>query len=395
MLSANVVETKTGKPFAALKPWTVLTSGGVRVGVFGLTTPTTVQIEWPRTLDGIAFTDPYEAARQAVRFLRSEAHVDAVIALSHLGFSDDKKLAAEVSGIDVIIGGHSHTTLAEQVWINGILIAQTGAYGRALGRIDLVIQPRSGPEPGKVLSVNGKDGRWWGENGTPAPLAKKFPAAPLLKPDLDTPEDALVLAAYRPWSDKLAPTLDETLTTAVEALPGTFVTTQETAVGNLFADAIRAFAKTDIALMAGSQIAPEGIRAGPVTVRSLYGTLGSYTRQHIVVARVPGELIAQVLTAARSAAHPAHYPVHLSGITVGLDGNVLAGGQPLEKAGTYTIASAAHVIQDYFYQKPGVVIVSDAVDAPTVRDTVISFLRGHAPLRNELPSPRRWLPGDA
>jgi 2',3'-cyclic-nucleotide 2'-phosphodiesterase (5'-nucleotidase family) len=390
MLSANVVDKTTGEPFGGLKPWIVLTRGGARIGIFGLTTPTTVQIEWPRTLEKVTFTNPYEAARKAVQDLRNEAHVDAVIALSHLGFADDKTLAAEVSGIDIIIGGHSHTTIAEQVWINDVLIAQTGAYGRALGRIDLTVQPARGSHPGKVIAINGKNGEWWGENGVTAPLAKTYPTAPLLKSTLETPEDAITLRAYRPWSDKLAPTLNETLTTALEPLPGIGVTTQETALGNLFADAIRAHAKTDIAFMAGSQIAPAGIPAGPLTVRDLYTVLGSYTRQHIVIARVPGALIAEVLNAARSGVNTGRYPVHLSGITVDASRGIRIGGKPLDKKGVYTVASGAHVIQDYFYQKPGVVIVSDAVDAPTVRDAAIVFLRGHAPLQNELSSPLRW-----
>ncbi|MBC8136695.1 MAG: metallophosphatase, partial [Fibrella sp.] len=127
LLSANVVEEKSGEPWGGLKPWTVLTSGGVRVGVFGLTTPTTVQIEWPRTLEGIVFADPLAAARKAITQLRDDAKVDCVIALSHLGYEDDKKLAAAVTGMDIIIGGHSHTMLDQQIWVNGVLIAQTGA----------------------------------------------------------------------------------------------------------------------------------------------------------------------------------------------------------------------------------------------------------------------------
>ncbi|MES2459711.1 MAG: bifunctional UDP-sugar hydrolase/5'-nucleotidase [Armatimonadota bacterium] len=390
MLSANVVETKTGKPFADLKPWIVVTRGGARIGVFGLTTPTTVQIEWPRTLEGIAFTDPYVAARKAVTALRTESRVDAVIALSHLGYVDDQKLAAEVDGIDIIIGGHSHTTLAEQVWVNDVLIAQTGAYGRALGRIDLTLQPARGGEPGKIIAINGNNGHWWGTNGVPSPLAKAFPTAPLLKPTPETPEDAASLRAYKPWSDKLAPTLNETLTTALEPLPSIDATTQETALGNLFADAIRAQAKTDIAFMAGSQIAPTGLPAGPVTVRDLYSVLGSYTRQHIVVARVPGQLLATVLQTARSGDNAGRYPVHLSGMVVETKGDIRIGDKPLDKEQHYTIASGAHVIQDYFYQKPGVEILSDAVDAPTVRDAAIVYLRCHTPLRNELPNPLRW-----
>ncbi|MBC8136020.1 MAG: bifunctional metallophosphatase/5'-nucleotidase [Fibrella sp.] len=392
MLSANVVEEKTGNPFGGLKPWTVLTSGGVRVGVFGLTTPTTVQIEWPRTLEGIVFADPFAAAQKAITELRTDAKVDCVIALSHLGFEDDKKLAATVTGMDLIIGGHSHTMLDEPVWVNGVLIAQTGAHGRALGRIDLMVRKAQGTEPGSIFSVNGKDGKWWGSDGVLAPTNLPYPEKPLLKPVEGTESDPTALAAYLPWSNKLRPTLEETLTTAAEPLPALRVSTQETALGNLFADAIRVRMKTEIALMSSGQIALVGLPAGKVTTGDLYRVLGSYTRQHLVVARIPGAAIERVLTTVRSGENIARYPVHLSGVTVGSDGTVRVGAEPIAADRVYTIASAAHVIQDYFYAKPDVEIVSDAVDAPTVRDAAIAHLRGHAALTNELPSPPRWLP---
>lgn len=392
-LSANVVEETSGQSWGGLKPWTVLTRGGVRVGVFGLTTPTTVQIEWPRTLEGIVFAEPFAAAQKAIRELREDARVDVVIALSHLGYEDDRKLAASVTGMDMILGAHSHTLLDEQVWVNGVLIAQTGAYGKTLGRIDLLVQKARGTEPGKVLNINGKNGKWWGTNDVPAPLlSKTYPQGPLLKPDEATPEEAKSLGAYRPWSDKLRPTLEEALTTAAEPLPAYNATTQETALGNLLADAIRAQTKTDIAFMSSGQIAVAGLPAGKVTVGDLYQVLGSYTRQHLIVARVPGALIKKVLTTVRSGENVARYPIHLSGVTVGADNTVRVGAALIDKARIYTVSSAAHVIQDYFYTKPDVEIVSDAVDAPVVRDAAIAYLRGHAPLTNTLPNPARWLP---
>ncbi|MBC7805738.1 MAG: 5'-nucleotidase C-terminal domain-containing protein, partial [Akkermansiaceae bacterium] len=313
--------------------------------------------------------------------------------LSHLGYEDDKKLAAAVTGMDIIIGGHSHTMLDQQIWVNGVLIAQTGAHGRALGRIDLLVRKARGAEPGKVLSINGQDGKWWGAEDVPIPLpGKTYPRGPLIKPTETTAEEATSLAAYRPWSDKLRPTLDETLTVAAEPLPAVRVAAQETALGNLFADAIRAAMRTEIALMSSGQIAPAGLPAGKVTTGDLYRVLGSYTRQHLVVARVPGAEIERVLSTVRSGENASRYPVHLSGVTVGGDGGVRVGDAMLAEDRIYTVASAAHVIQDYFLGKPGVEIVSDAVDAPTVRDAAIAHLRGHAVLTNDLPSPVRWLP---
>ncbi len=72
--------------------------------------------------------------------LRNQAGVDLVIALSHLGIDEDTALAAETTGIDVIIGGHSHSeVLAHRV--NESIIVQAGDYGRKLGKLTLTIAP--------------------------------------------------------------------------------------------------------------------------------------------------------------------------------------------------------------------------------------------------------------
>ena len=399
VLSANVRDAKTGKPWNKLKPTLILEKGGVRVGVFGVTTLETVSFEWPRTLDGVVFTDPYEAAREAVADLQ-KAGVDVIVALSHLGYVPDKKLAQTVPGIDLIIGGHSHTTLDKQVWENNVLIAQTGAYGKALGRIDLLIQPKRSDVSGKVLAINGKNDTWWGHNGASNPIPNagtaSLPDAPLWLPEPATPENKTALAAYRPWREKIRPALDEVLTTTAAPLPGAS-TTGETVLGNLLADAIRAHTKTDIAFMANSQINASGLPAGPITGQSLYRVLGSYTRQHLVVARVPGDVIASVVAALSHGSAGKPLPIHVSGLTVGESGAVQVGGAPLVPTQIYTVGAAAHVVQDYFLNKPGVVIVSDEVSAPAVRDAAIAYLRGHAPLNNRLPAngPRWTLPAPA
>ena len=397
VLSANVVDRATGKPWDQLKPWIVLERGGVRIGVFGITTLETLQFEWPRTLDGIVFTDPYVAAQNAVAALRKEANVDLVIALSHLGYEPDKKLAHAVPDIDLIIGGHSHTTLAKQVWENEVLIAQTGAYGKALGQIDLIVQTGDGAKPGKVLAINGKEGKWWGHEEVVKPTAAPnapYPSGPLFLATEAMGEESHALAAYKPWHDKLAPTLQETLTTATETLPGANTTDHgESVLGNLFADAIRAQTKSEIAFMAASQMNAAGLTAGPVTVNDLYRVLGSYTRQHLVTARVPGELLGQVLASltAKAVGTTGQRPVYLSGMTVAKDGTVLVGGSPLVPSRMYTVASAAHVIQDYFYQKPGVTVLFDDAEGPTVRDAAIHYLRGHAPLSRSASDKPRWV----
>jgi hypothetical protein len=91
--------------------------------------------------------------------------------------------------------------------------------------------------------------------------------------------------------------------------------------------------------------------------------------------------------------------VHVSGLTV--DGaSVRAAGKPLDDGRVYTVAAAAHVVQDHLLGRAGVEILSDAATDATVRDMVIAHLRGRSPLRNaveprikasRLPSPD---PGD-
>jgi 2',3'-cyclic-nucleotide 2'-phosphodiesterase (5'-nucleotidase family) len=384
MLSANVADERTGKPWGGLKPYVMVERGGARIGVFGVTTPTTVGIEWPRTLSGIRFTDPHEAARRMGAHLRGTERADVVIALSHLGYLPDRSLAGAVPGIDLILGGHSHTTLAEQVWVNGALIVQTGCYGNALSRVDLVVRKATGSsEPGRVVQINGCGGHWWGKEGVSAPLGRKYPTGPLLLPT-DT-EDAAIVAAYRPFFTATAVSLNEVLTTAAESLPAKDAIRRETAIGNLLADAARAQAKTDVAFASSALIDPKGLAAGPVRVDDLYRLLGSYTRQHLVTVRVPGALLAETLT--HLTGDPAKLPVHLSGAAVTGSG-VQVGDTPLRTDQTYSVAAAAHVIQDFLYGKPNVTVVQDDVLAPTIRDAAIAYLRGHAPLHDTFSS--RW-----
>ncbi len=107
VVSSNInttnVPTLTGK----IKPSTVVTVDGELVGIVGLTTPDTAYISSP---GGVTFENEVSSAQAAVDALAAQG-VDKVIALTHMGYTEDQALASQVSGIDVIIGGHSHTFL--------------------------------------------------------------------------------------------------------------------------------------------------------------------------------------------------------------------------------------------------------------------------------------------
>jgi 5'-nucleotidase len=98
----------------------------------------------------VTFTGAIETAREMVKVLRETEKVDVVIALSHGGVEkgedgrytdgDDVRLAQAVPGIDVVIGGHSHTELREPIIVNDRTpVVQTGKEGENLGEMVVTV----------------------------------------------------------------------------------------------------------------------------------------------------------------------------------------------------------------------------------------------------------------
>lgn len=135
-LCANARDEK-GALLEGVFPYVVREIQGVRVGFFGLTPPRVAK--YPQ-IAGWTISDPVKTAKRFVPEIRK--HCDVLIALTHIGFDLDKTLAANVAGIDAIVGGDSHTFLykAEEV-VNPegrrVPIVQDGEFGVNLGRFDL------------------------------------------------------------------------------------------------------------------------------------------------------------------------------------------------------------------------------------------------------------------
>lgn len=125
----------------SVKKYTIIEIDGKKIGFFGLLTDIKT-ITVPKSYSEIKYLNAIDIAECMVKELRDVEKCDYVVCLSHLGFDtgtednpDDKMLAEQVSGIDLIIGGHSHTTLKEPVLINGTYIVQTGKKGESLGKV--------------------------------------------------------------------------------------------------------------------------------------------------------------------------------------------------------------------------------------------------------------------
>lgn len=131
-----------------IRRYLVIERGGLRFGIFGLLGKEA--IFYTAGAGAVAFPDAIETAREMVKLLRDEEKVDVVICLSHGGmeqgadgrFTDgeDVRLAKSVPGIDVVIGGHTHTELKEPILVNGRTpVVQTGKYGENLGELVMTL----------------------------------------------------------------------------------------------------------------------------------------------------------------------------------------------------------------------------------------------------------------
>ena len=107
-ISANIDASRLPDLAAAIKPYVVLTRNGQQIGIIGLTATETPLLD-PSGPD-VKFTDPSAAARKAVDELTAQG-VNKIVLLSHLGYERDMQLVKSTSGIDLVIGGHSHTLL--------------------------------------------------------------------------------------------------------------------------------------------------------------------------------------------------------------------------------------------------------------------------------------------
>ncbi|HOQ10225.1 MAG TPA: bifunctional UDP-sugar hydrolase/5'-nucleotidase [Syntrophomonadaceae bacterium] len=123
-----------------VKDYIVIDRKGYKIGIFGIIGKNAVS---NAPMAGVEFIDPVKAAREAVDKLEKQEKVDMIICLSHSGThvdpkkSEDEILAKEVPEIDVIISGHTHTTLNQPIVVGDTYICSAGHYGKNLGKITI------------------------------------------------------------------------------------------------------------------------------------------------------------------------------------------------------------------------------------------------------------------
>ena len=129
-----------------IKPYTVIERGGLKIGVMGLA-PVVDGLVMKENIEGVKYIDAVEAANKTAKLLKDELDCDVVICLSHLGWSlapsmDDQQLIAQTRGIDIVLGGHSHTFFTELERVDNldgkpVPVNQNGNLGAFVGRLEV------------------------------------------------------------------------------------------------------------------------------------------------------------------------------------------------------------------------------------------------------------------
>jgi 2',3'-cyclic-nucleotide 2'-phosphodiesterase (5'-nucleotidase family) len=302
--------------------------GGVRVAFFGLATPETAYKTDPKGIEGVTFGDPIVEAKLVVAELAGK--YDVLVCLSHLGIDDSSDptsitLAKFVPQIDVIIDGHSHSTLAdiEKKNTTSTLIASTGAYGAGLGVIDVVVGPDR-----KILSKTAR-------TITPqnSPDLKGDPRITAMLNDLVKAQDAVLSQVVGKTAVKLEGTRE-------------IVRTQQSNLGTLIANGMLYVTGADIALMNGGGIR-DSIPAGDITMKQVYTVMpfGNY----IQTGTFKGSELKAIIEngVGKLPAPDGRYP-HLAGMTYTLDASKPAGdrvsdimvnGQPVDPDKDYVFTT--------------------------------------------------------
>ncbi|WNQ09985.1 bifunctional UDP-sugar hydrolase/5'-nucleotidase [Paenibacillus aurantius] len=146
IIGSNLYESGTGRIPSWLKPYSILDRGGVRIGFIGVTA------YFPAfyNLLGWDIQEPFGSIRHWLKEVRERA--DVVVLISHLGIAHDRRIAEEISGIDVILGAHTHHLLEEPLRIGGTAILAAGKWGQYVGCVEMEYDR----EAGALVKVEGR-----------------------------------------------------------------------------------------------------------------------------------------------------------------------------------------------------------------------------------------------
>jgi 5'-nucleotidase/UDP-sugar diphosphatase len=313
---------------------TMIERGGEKLGLIGLTPQDTDELASPG--DNITFSDPVAAVQGEVDKL-TEMGVNKIIVLSHSGYNVDQRVAAETTGVDVIVGGHSNTLLsntneraegAYPTMVGDTAIVQAYAYGKFLGELNVTFN-----DAGEITEAAGE---------------------PLVM-DASVMEDAATVARIADAAAPLEEIRSKVVAEAATVIGGdrAVCRAMECSMGSLIADAMLARVKdqgVEIAIQNGGGIRAS-IDAGPITmgevltVLPFQNTLSTFEVNGATVVEALENGVSQMEDGGGRFAQ-------VSGITYTVDpsaevgariSDVMVGGAPIDLAKVYGVVSNNYV----------------------------------------------------
>jgi len=390
MLACNMDVSAEPLLAGKIAPYAVLDVGGRAVGVVGVANEDTASLSSPG--EHVRFLAAEEPLRAAVAELAGRG-VNIIIAVSHAGFERDKVLAAAVTGLDVIVGGHNHLLLANgapeaagpyPLRISGpdgdtACVVTAGSWGKYLGRLNLRFDAA-----GRVVEAE----------GDPRPM------------DAGVAQDPDMAALVATYEERLAPFRATAVGSLETALPLARADCRggECLIGDMAADAVLATAERHEARAA--LVNAGSIRAGlPAGEVSLGAVLTTFPFGNTLV--VCDLLGADLMAALEHGVSLAHDPLGsgtgrfpmVAGLRYAFDPAREAGSRilsaeirgpdgkfaPVDPAAAYRVA-----ISDYLSRGgDGYAMLKDRaknvlLDGRTMDEMVAGYLAAHSPLKMEL-----------
>ncbi|HDQ99541.1 MAG TPA: bifunctional metallophosphatase/5'-nucleotidase [candidate division WOR-3 bacterium] len=357
-LNANIRDKATEASPDFLTPRLVIETGGLRVGIVGLISSYQNELIADAAAGDHLVLNEREAARAEVTRLREDG-ADIVVGLTHIGHRYEQRLAEEVPGFDVIIGGRSHTALRSATVTPGnhTIVVQAASRLTAVGVLDLEFDAAVGTVIGYEWElVNLFD--------------DEFP------PDADYARylDSLRLIVEAGFDDVIG-------WAAADIVRGDPL--RESAAGNFVTDAMRGYANADVAFQNAEGITRD-LREGEITYRDLHELDGHGNT--IVVGTYTGRQVREMLEAGLSGPWSIW---QVSGLRVEYDPaggqgrrarSVTVAGEPLEPERRYRVATNSWLGGEdgrFRVFRDGEQIEDTEIP---VRDALAAWVRVHSPV---------------
>lgn len=138
-LGQNIFDAEWDEPTDLFPPYKMFERGGTKIAVIGQAFPYMPIANPGWMFPEYSFGIRDERMQEMVDEVR-DLGAEVVVVLSHNGFDVDKKMASRVSGIDVILSGHTHDALPEPVLVNETIIVASGSNGKFVSRVDLDVR---------------------------------------------------------------------------------------------------------------------------------------------------------------------------------------------------------------------------------------------------------------